>query len=336
MTEQELIQTLRQKISDNLDALIDNDYIYLELPYYSNIGDALIWKGTEDYLSNLPYKCLYRCSFETFEYKEINPAVVILLQGGGNFGDLYYNHNRFRNRILQLYPNNKIIILPQTVYYKSCKHLIHDVRIMSSHKNLYICARDTYSYDFLKEFNFGKNLLLLPDMAFCISESYLNKHRVPQSDRTLIFKRKDKEKSNLGNIEKFISGECEYLDWPLYEEYDPRLKTLEKLMYIEKKHVEANNYAISAYMPARVREGVEFISRYKRVFSNRLHGSILSILLGIDVTIIDNSYGKNAQFYDTWLTNVQGIDIVRFKKTTKWFRSCEMLFAKLILRSCLN
>lgn len=332
MTKQELIQSLRNRISDSLDALIDNDYLYLELPYYSNIGDTLIWKGTEDYLCKLPYRCLYRCSFETFEYQEVNPDVIILLQGGGNFGDLYYNHNKFRNRILGLYPNNKIIILPQTVYYKSCNRLIHDVKIMSSHKNLYICARDTYSYEFLKEFNFCKNILLLPDMAFCISESYLNRHRVPQSDRTLVFKRKDKETSKLSNIEKLAGGESECRDWPLYEDYDPRLRTLERLMYMEKKYVEANDYAVSIYMPARVCEGIGFISKYKYVFSNRLHGSILSILLNIDVTLIDNSYGKNAQFYDTWLTNTQGIDVMRFRKKTEWIRNCKMLFAKLILK----
>ena len=41
-------------IKSSLIPLIPGDYILLDLPYYSNIGDILIWKGTEDFLKELP------------------------------------------------------------------------------------------------------------------------------------------------------------------------------------------------------------------------------------------------------------------------------------------
>lgn len=50
---------LMDTITKVLTPLIDNDYVYLDLPYYNNLGDVLIWEGTKCFLQTLPYKCLY-------------------------------------------------------------------------------------------------------------------------------------------------------------------------------------------------------------------------------------------------------------------------------------
>ena len=39
------INKLRALIFEKLVPLIDNDYILVDLPYHSNIGDILIWEG---------------------------------------------------------------------------------------------------------------------------------------------------------------------------------------------------------------------------------------------------------------------------------------------------
>jgi exopolysaccharide biosynthesis predicted pyruvyltransferase EpsI len=49
------------------------------------------------------------------------------------------------------------------------------------------------------------------------------------------------------------------------------------------------------------------LSKYDYVFTTRLHGAILSLLLHKKFTFFDNSYGKNKGFYDTWLKDVDGI-----------------------------
>jgi exopolysaccharide biosynthesis predicted pyruvyltransferase EpsI len=309
----EIIKKLNLKIQNTLYPLITSDYVFLELPYYTNIGDTLIWQGTEDFLMTLPHKCLYRCSFDTFEYKQLAPDVVILLQGGGNFGDLYPRHNTFRNKIIELYPNNRIIILPQTVYYMGSRFLANDPVIMRQHKDLYICARDQYSYDFLKRYRFGKNILLVPDMAFCIDFTKQQDAILPVTERVLLFKRIDKEKADTNNIvPKQYNSVLDQKDWVGYENITEDYSQLRNLIK-EKKYAEADAYAINTYLPTRVKEGIRMISPYMIVYSNRLHGSILSILLGKEVTIIDNSYGKNAQFYNTWLTGVSTIHIHRVK-----------------------
>ena len=94
----------------------------------------------------------------------------------------------------------------------------------------------------------------------------------------------------------------------------------------EQKFAEADEYAINTYLPARIRIGVEFISQYNKIVSNRLHGAILSILLGKDVVIVDNSYGKNSQYYNTWLKNIDSISISSSPHRIRVVRIIRFLF----------
>lgn len=328
MTIQTKIKDIKDCISKQLVPLINSDYIFLDLPYYSNIGDTLIWKGTEAFLSTFPYKCLGRASFQTFQFPKLAKDVVIVMMGGGNWGDLYAPHNQLRREVVIHYPNNRIIILPQTVYYDDARNVVHDANIFRKHKNLIICARDKYSYRFLKAFAFSKNVLLVPDMVFCIDNEVLNSLSCKSTDKDLVFKREDKEKSSLSFLDEYLSGrKYDVSDWPFYEGGDPKAEKLYSLMKAGRLF-DADKYALETYLPMRFKEGVEHISKYERVFSNRLHGALLSILLGKEVYIIDNSYGKNSQYYNTWLKDTTNVHLLtthssfNLKRKIKFFLYC--------------
>lgn len=85
------VDALRSVIRYQLIPLISDSYVFLDLPYYTNIGDALIWEGTETFLSSLPAKCLYRCSCQTFSYRPLpkirqyycKEEVILGIYGGG-------------------------------------------------------------------------------------------------------------------------------------------------------------------------------------------------------------------------------------------------------------
>ena len=62
-----LIGKLRKKLVETLIPLVDNDYVLVDLPYYSNVGDLLIWEGTECVLAKSKKKCIGRYSKETFK-----------------------------------------------------------------------------------------------------------------------------------------------------------------------------------------------------------------------------------------------------------------------------
>lgn len=318
----EKVAELRKLINHQLNLLIDNDYIYIDLPYHSNIGDSLIWKGTEEYLKTLPYKCLYRASSGTYVKPKISNNVVVILHGGGNFGDLYRKHSIFRLQIVKDFPENKIIILPQTVFYKNIYTLKQDAHIMEKHSNLTICARDYVSHQLLKTHFPTNNILLLPDMAFCISQGFLNQYKKSEQNKAIFIKRKDKEYVKF-NYEKYLNNQqnIETHDWPSVENVlfiSTVLYLLQGLNLIFHGFKYMNRlsgkiidwYAINIYMPRLVKIGVQFMSGYKYVYTTRLHGAILSLLLKKTVTIFDNSYGKNFSFYNSWLRNVEGITFV--------------------------
>lgn len=313
MTTEDKITLLQGTIKELLSHLINGNYVLLDVPYYTNIGDTLIWEGTRQFLKTLPYKCLYTASVETYKYRPLPKDTVILLQGGGNFGDLWRRHQEFRQTVIKAYPENRIIILPQTVFYKEEKTFEEDAMIMNSHKDLHICARDAKSLEYLKK-ALACNLLLVPDMAFCISKKTLDKYRKEETEKALFLKRNDPELCEY-DFASYIKETGELLhtgDWPTMEKEFKTKKHLDRLIsrrYRLKRIPDI--YADRIFRPFQVRKGIEFVSQYRKVYTTRLHVAILSVLLGKEIIFFDNSYGKNSSFYETWLKGVEKLKFVQ-------------------------
>lgn len=320
----EKVFQLKQNIKDVLTPLIDNDYLYLDLPYHSNLGDTLIWQGTLDFLKQIPYKCLYSCSVNGKKYINIikkNHSPIILFHGGGNFGDLWVLHNNFRKKIISEFPNHKIIVLPQTVFYNDSKHLEEDALFYSNYPNVSICARDIKSYNILKE-NFHKNTIyLLPDMAFCMNINEYDRchHEVKES---LFIKRLDKELAFNGNYSS-VPKNTITSDWPTfmnneYKEYI-YLKILNRYCGAIDRRLKTNinNIITDLYWKTVLRKknvnlAINFIDKYKNIYTTRLHAAILGVILNkTNITVFDNFYGKNSSFVNTWLSDVDSIRLIK-------------------------
>lgn len=303
MSKEELIENLSQKIKDELSPLIDSDYVLLDLPYYHNIGDLLIWAGEEAFLSQLPYNCLLRSSISFSDLEKIDEKTVILLQGGGNFGDLYRHHQEFRLSIIQKFPRNRIIILPQTIYFANWDTFRKEIDLYSKHNNLYMCVRDKFSYNIAKFFGL-KNVILLPDMAFCLGTLKESSH--PKFSKLLV-KRVDKEGLKLPQKIADIKFDM-VSDWPTYSSENKTANSFYELLRNSQNKAEVDEYAYNILCPRLIETGIDFISDFQKVYSTRLHACILSILLSRDVVVLNNSYGKNMNFYNTWLRGVEGIE----------------------------
>ena len=85
-------------------------------------------------------ECVYKASRWSYKYRRLDKNITILLQGGGNFGDIWRPCQDFRLKVIRDYMDNPIIILPQSVFYEDEKVLEQDVEEMGRHKNLIICA----------------------------------------------------------------------------------------------------------------------------------------------------------------------------------------------------
>lgn len=317
MNSTEIREYLKGIIEKELLPLINGDYVLWDLPYHINMGDTLIWEGELDFLKKTQFSLLNSCSAYTVKYQILNKDVVILLHGGGNFGDIYRSSQNFRNEVIKKYPNNRIIILPQSVHYNNEKNLKEDMEIFQKHNDLFVCVRDSWSYKTLLNFLDEKKLMLLPDMAFCINPSKL----VPQiSDKVLFMERIDCEAIENLNVNfdyDFVS------DWPSFENENTLTKVLRQDVFLQqvfnkikyKSGVDIyKNFSkrLDSFMERDVKpflldEAIRFINQYGVIYTTRLHGCILGVLLGKEIHLMDNSYGKNKRFFDEWLENYNNI-----------------------------
>lgn len=317
MTFKEKIEELRTKIESALLPLIDNDYVLWDLSYHSNIGDTLIWQGELDFLDNLPYKCIEYASCNTCTFPKLALNTIILLHGGGNFGDLWRGFQEFRLRVIAAYPVNKIIMFPQTVFYEDKALMKEDAAKMALHQNLILCARDITSYNLLKE-NFSNQVLMLPDMAFCIEKKHLYRWKSSVKDKVLFLKRLDKEARNDMKLSDISEEELDIRDWPSIEKNTLIPYVLYKMLGLQfrlmKKNIRSKIYvslvdwvAMNIFRPYLLKQGVKFVSSYRKIYSTRLHVVLLAILLHKEVWWLDNSYGKNFSFYNTWLSDLDKV-----------------------------
>lgn len=325
MTSEEKIRELRGIIEREVSPLITDDYVLWGLPYHSNIGDTLIWEGELNFLKTIPHKCLDVCAWDGYRHKPLKKNTIILLHGGGYFGDTWRNGWEYPLDCIENYPENRIVLFPNTIYYEDKALMAEDARRMAKLKNLVICARDKVSYQIAKE-NFSNEVRLVPDMAFCISLHYLSKWRKPSNGRTLFLKRIDKELGK-GNVE--INGkDIDVRDWPTMDSKPHWQDHAFSLSMRVKNRLSRHLPALSAvgerledwtayhiYRPHLTRMGVEFVSPYKDIVTTRLHVMILATLLGQKVEFVDNSYGKLSSFYNSWLSDADNVQPYKGSET---------------------
>lgn len=258
------------------------------------------------------HKCIYQSSFYNFDETKITPATLILLHGGGNFGDLWNKNREFRNRIINRYYKNKIILLPQTVYYSDTANLKNDADYFSKCENLTVCVRDLISYSLVKRY-FNNEVLLLPDLAFYLTPTVAKAH-----NKVLFLLRKDQE---INTQVKYIQvpANAQIHEWPTMEKND----IADYAEYFIRLAMKCDNrakrvlrpvldwYWKKILFPHNISRGINFINNYSTIYTTRLHGAILAILLDKKVFLYDNSYGKNSSFYETWLRDLDTLTMLK-------------------------
>ncbi|ASB87274.1 polysaccharide pyruvyl transferase family protein [Bacillus sonorensis] len=311
MTKTYSMDSLKEKLAELSDVIpTHSSVVYLDYPLYGNVGDLLIMKGTEAFFNAYGIHVRERWNAENFiPGRKMPKDAIFVCQGGGNFGDLYPHFQQFRERVIEHYPNNRIVILPQSIYYENEENIKRTKDILTAHPDLHLFTREKASFQFAKRhFQGMKNIRMMPDMAHQLWP--LEPAEKP-SEPVLRFIRTDKE----ANESLQEAGEPDTYDWPvMLSDSDKRgIKRLQTLNALNKK---AGNLLPIAhywkrYSDRLVNKSVRFFSRYESVVTSRLHGHILSCLLQKENVVIDNSYGKNANYYNTWMKDIPNTKLIQ-------------------------
>jgi len=204
---------------------------------------------------------------------------VILLHGGGNLGDFWGDHQRFREQVIRDFPGRRIIQLPQTIYFMDAWGVGEARRVFDAHKDFTLLCRDDESLRFAAA-EFGGPCRRCPDMAFVLGP--LRRPTPPQSD-VVWLARTDAESCGTG-----AGVECdrvERTDW-LEEPSTPlRERSLSLSGQIESQPRDwppVLDALLQTYDPLareRLERGCRILSRGRVVITDRLHGHILCLLL---------------------------------------------------------
>lgn len=318
------VESLKTKIVTELKFLSHlKECALLGYPSSHNIGDRMIWLGELEFFQNInKTKILYKASPKTFNPWEFEKKIgrnPIFLQGGGDLGDLYPKTQDFKEYIIQKYQKNEIVIFPQTILFQHRLNLEKAKKVFNSHPKLTVIAREQKSYGLAKEYFPNNNIILVPDMAFLISENVRNLAPKCLGTKVIFLSRRDKElkqEISLSNQTNIIV--VDWLNTSLSPRFiDLRLKMKQSDLYIAKLiekfkdkivHIKTRRDLISnkdqASSMLLVNRGIDLLSNANIVITDRLHGHILSTLMGIKNIFLPNSYHKNWSFYNTWTKNL--------------------------------
>jgi exopolysaccharide biosynthesis predicted pyruvyltransferase EpsI len=293
---------LGEKVAQALRAVSQgyDSYGLLDFPSHWNIGDSAIWQGEAEVLRRVHGKAPRYVSHVRYAIEEVGRSLpetaLIYLHGGGNFGDIWPAYQRYREAVLQRYPHHRIVQLPQSLHYRDQAGIEVTKRAIAGHRDFHLMVRDHKSFD-LASTHFDCEVLLVPDSAFGIDMSGFAFNPAPQGIGCIF--RSDQERRPDAASGAALFGTAGSEDW---RHHGPIRKNLEKAalgaFMLAPKALTGGlrGRAFDAMARARVTMGLTQIDRHEVLVTDRLHGHIMATLLGKPHVVIDNFYGKIANF----------------------------------------
>ena len=264
----------------------------LGTPDHNNIGDSAIVIAELNFLhKNFPKVVIKEIT--TFEYinnekriaRFVGNKQLLCLHGGGNLGNIWYNEELTRYKILDSFLNNPIVIFPQTVFFtddeKGKQAKADSLNHYEQNKNLSIFARDESSMRILKSLYSVPYLGLTPDIVL---STRLNDYNICNSftrTKVLFVFREDIEKYISNDIiDKLKLSFCRYccIETDMITDY-PIIKT-ERVNIVRSK--------LEEFLSSRL------------VITDRLHGMIFSAITETPCIVFGNSHHKVIEGYN-WI-----------------------------------
>jgi exopolysaccharide biosynthesis predicted pyruvyltransferase EpsI len=313
--DRDLITAIRKSIASTIQPLLTGDErcALVGFPNHNNSGDNAIWLGELRLLDQLGVEIAYQCDDASYRAEDLRRSLrsgPILIHGGGNYGDLWPEQQTFREQVMRDFPERRLIQLPQTVTFTSSASIGAHRRLLAERDEpMTILCRDTASAD-LVERELGEQPLLCADSAFFLNVAAPR----PPSVDVLVNRRADHE-SITGETFDLAGLTVESKDWLP----PPGERNLRRSVTVRSR-TRARAVASSAtsdgvygrglrrvpligarrFAQRRVAFACATLGRGRVVVTDRLHGHILSLLMGIPHVIRDTRHRKVAAFHQTF------------------------------------
>ena len=277
---------LRENYISNLYS--EKKVVLIGTSEHSNIGDAAITLGEYEFFRKYfsEYKLVEVSTYEfndNISYLEniINPDDLIFLQGGGNLGNKYIVEENLRRKVIETFANNKIVILPQTIYFDESENAQKELKISQDiynrHSNLIILTRGNISLDFAKKYFYNSKAYETLDSALNMNFNYnYNKEGILCCIRDL---------SDESGLNKKLYNSI----FDVVKKYDSNYSYTNNLYETDIRKGIKNTV---------VYEQFKKFSKHKLIITDRLHGLIFSLITNTPCIVISSYNYKLNEFYD--------------------------------------
>lgn len=268
--------------------------IMLATAEHQNIGDSAITLAEQQLLSS-QFPDYYQVEISTYEFarKEaylhaiVNPQDILFLNGGGNIGDVYPEEEQFHQTIVEQFPNNRIVVFPQTISFRHLdgKTLRDSQRAYNGHRDLTMYLRGRESLEFARTYFPNVKSVLMPDVVHLLQTEYT----FPRSGALMCI-REDGESS-------------------LDEAQREMLCSLVKKMFQNVEHT-TNIHPENVTRDIRglvVRQELMRFAKHQVVITDRLHGMIFSVITGTPCVVLSSFNQKIREYYEAFLKGTDGV-----------------------------
>lgn len=272
---------------------LDRNIFIITMPEYGNIGDHFIGQSQMEYLKNRfkDYKIYGITDHEYIKYigwirRNIKETDLICFIGGGNFGYIYLTSEYYRRYTISNCRNCKLVLFPQSSIWrtngKDKYQLLITKKIYSKHKHLYLIAREKNTYKFMINNFINNKVYLAPDIV--LTKNINTKKIFDSKKRILLCFRDDIEKSlNEDILEKI-------------QEY-----FIDKNYDIVRFDTETHEKISSELSNDYIKKTIDIFLSADCIITDRLHGMIISNIVGRPCLAFDNATKKISGVYDLWI-----------------------------------
>jgi pyruvyl transferase EpsO len=285
----------------------------LEYPEYPNPGDSAIWLGTLELLRALGLPApVYATEARAHDPDQmaawLGPGLV-LLQGGGSFGDVWPAMQTFREGVVAAFPRHRVVQLPQSIQFEDAARASATRAVLAAHPDLVLFVRDDESRAFARE-HLGLEARPCPDLALL-----LDVPPVPPDvpDRILWLGRTDQEAPGGARAPLADVPGVEHRDWiepprtRTYRRLSRRSRAVRDARRASPRRRRALMATYERVAEERLAYALAILDRGRVVITDRLHGHLLCLLRGQPHVLLDNAYGKLERFHRAWTHDVEGV-----------------------------
>ena len=272
------------------------EFIIVGSPTHVNLGDSAITISQINFLKKIDPG---RGSIEELIFSEYNkdrslykkaisPKSVICGLGGGNMGNQWSEEELFRHELIEDFPQNPIIIFPQTIFYLDNKNdgiKKESIKLYNSHQNLTLVAREQKSFEIMKELYANCKILLVPDIVLSSSKNDFGVTASERKDVLLCLRSDAERKINDTEAAKII----EYLN-------SQNLSFRKTDMYSDCEVTKENRAEC-------VRKKMQEFCEAKLIITDRLHGMIFAAVSETPAIVIGNYNHKISGSFE-WIKSL--------------------------------